>query len=313
MSGSPPSLKLSEVASTVVHMADNDTTALILAALEVLPAEPSDLTGILTSPEQRAALMARTPDDRSTDLTAWLCHEIDNGRVELWHKRLESLHNDLTIEQFTADDQHYPRRLATCWDRPPLLFVRGHIRQTETAVAIVGSRTADQASREVARELSNALVADGAAIVSGLAAGIDTAAHQGALDAGGYTVAVLGTGIRHTFPTENTALAERIAETGALVSQFAPDAPRTSTTFLRRNNVIAGLSDVSIVIDGQQRSGSRHQSEQAATYGRTVLFWAPTLASQAWARAAVKAGNAAFVSSIDEVRGHMEAHTEHGT
>jgi DNA processing protein len=153
----------------------------------------------------------------------------------------------------------------------------------------------------VTRELAATVAAAGAVVVSGLAAGVDGAAHRGALDAAGQTVAVMGTGITHIYPEQNTGLAEEIRRHGVLLSQFAPDAPRTKTTFLRRNHVIAGLSDVSVVMAGQHRSGSRHEVEQAIEYGRPVLMWAPTLAGEQWAQQLVTNGSATFVSSSKEV------------
>ncbi|EUA17441.1 DNA recombination-mediator A family protein [Mycobacterium xenopi 3993] len=113
-------------------------------------------------------------------------------------------------------------------------------------------------------------------------------------------MAVMGTGIRHIYPRRTLTWLMKSAAGGAGVA-VRPDAPRTRTTFLRRNHVIAGLADVSVVIDGQQRSGSRHEVEQAITYGRRVLMWAPALVGQRWARQLAAAGSAAFVSSGREV------------
>ena len=282
-------------------MADPHTTAVALAALEMLPAEPSDLAGILDAPEQRAALLALTPAHTSTDLTAWLCTEIDRGRVELWEKRLYHLAQDTPTRAILTSEPDYPDLLATCWDRPPLLFLRGQLQPEQRAVGIVGSRAASDTVLRAVHYLARLLAEQRLTVVSGLAAGVDTAAHEGALAAGGHTVAVLGTGICRVFPAANAGLAARIGATGTLLSQFAPNAPRSPTTFLRRNNVLAGLADISLVMDGQARSGSRHQAEQAIRYGRPVLLWAPTLVAHTWAQQAVDAGVAKFVSSADDV------------
>lgn len=291
-------------------MYDNRLGALVLAAQELLPAEPSDLTGILTAEDQRAAFARLAPDARSSELTAWLCLNVDRARVEHWAKRLSQLEQETDLRWLLAYEPEYPERLTLCWDRPPILFIHGDVRARCPAVAIVGSRSAGEDALQTANELGQRLAGAGVAVISGLAAGVDTAAHEGALSAAGHTVAVMGTGIERVFPESNTGLARRIGRQGALVSQFAPDAPRTSTTFLKRNNVIAGLADVSIVIDGQARSGSRHQSEQAVRYGRGVLLWAPTLYEQAWAQDAVGSGTAAFVSDIEEVLTAVGAGTE---
>lgn len=282
-------------------MADQRTTAITLAALELLPAEPSDLAEILDTPEQRAALLELSPDDASTDLTAWLCAEIDHGRVELWEKRLHRLAEDTPVSPVLTGEPGYPSLLASCWDRPPLLFQRGRLRPERRAVAVAGSRVTSEDVLKAAHDIARHLAEHRLTVVSGLAAGVDSAAHEGALAAAGHTVAVLGTGICRVFPASNAALAEHIAATGALLSQFQPAAPRTPTTFLRRNSVMAGLAHASLVMDGQERSGSRHQAEQAMRYGRLVLLWAPALEAQPWARQAVDAGAAQFVSSAGQV------------
>ncbi len=232
---------------------------------------------------------------------AYLCDELDHGRVEAWEKRLDRLVSDGEGLPVLAGDADYTAPLAACWDRPPVLFVRGQLAAALPAVAVVGTRSGNQRTAQETRDLAAAAVRGGFSAVSGLAAGIDTATHEGALDAGWHTVAVLGTGIRRVFPEQNTALAGRVAATGALLSQFAPDAPRTGTTFLHRNRVIAGLAVASVVMDGAERSGSRHEAEQAVRYGRPVLLWAPTLAAQDWARCFVTNGAATFVDNVEQV------------
>ncbi len=117
----------------------------------------------------------------------------------------------------------------------------------------------------------------------------------------------MGTGIDRVFPPEeNIDLAEQIRESGTVLSQFAPSAPRTGTTFLRRNSVIAALTDVSLVMDGRERSGSRHEIEQAIAFGRSALMWAPSLASEDWAQDLANRGLASFVSSVEQVVAKIE-------
>ncbi|WP_353366288.1 DNA-processing protein DprA [Mycobacterium sp.] len=169
------------------------------------------------------------------------------------------------------------------------------------SIAVVGSREASLGALDDAYQLGHELAARGVAVISGLAAGVDTHAHRGALDAGGMTVAVLGTGIRRVFPAENQSLTESIRRDGVLVSQFAPDAPRTGTTFLLRNHVIAGMSQASLVMDGRSRSGSRYEVEQAIGYGRLALLWEPSLGSEQWTQQLVESGQASFVSSTASV------------
>ena len=288
-------------------MSDNRLAAQVLAAQELSPAEPSDLTGILLADEQRQAFLTLCPDEHSTEFTTWLCDQLERDRIIYWQRRLDRLADESEVRVLLAHEAGYPARLASCWDRPPLLFVEGTLRPTPASVAVVGSRMAGESTLQAAYELARRLAQADIAVVSGLAAGVDTAAHRGALAGGGQTIAVMGTGITRVFPESNRDLTRRIARDGALLSQFVPDAPRTATTFLRRNNIIAGLADVSVVIDGQERSGSRHQSEQAVRYGRSVLLWSPTLFEQSWAQQAVQRGEAAFVADVEDILARLGA------
>jgi DNA processing protein len=274
----------------------------VMAAQELLPAQPSDLTGILHDREQREALLLpgwESPPQAS-DLVTYLREHIDPGRIDRWHKEVDQLMQRNIARPILAGTAHYPKRLAECWDAPPVLFATAPI-PAGPAIAIVGSRDTTEEVLDMTRGLAAAVADAGAVVVSGLAAGVDGAAHWGALDVQGQTVAVMGTGITHIYPKQNVELAGEIRRHGVLVSQFAPEAPRTGTTFLRRNHVIAGLSDISVVMAGQQRSGSRHEVSQAIGYGRTVLMWAPTLEGERWAQQLAASGSAAFVRSSDEV------------
>ncbi|WP_433754636.1 DNA-processing protein DprA [Nocardia sp. CA-135398] len=277
----------------------------VMAALELLPAEPSDLSGILRDSDQRSMLLDRVPGLHRSPLTTYLCENIAPERVDAWSKELEMLCERKAVHTALAGTPAYPGRLAECWDAPPVLFTLGSAAEGPH-VAIVGSRAASPDIVEDARRLAADLASAGVTIVSGLAAGIDTAAHEGALAVRGTTVAVMGTGIETIYPEQNTELAERIADSGMLVSQFAPRAPRTSTTFLKRNCVIAGMSDASVIMDGRTRSGSRHELEQAINYGRTALMWEPALAQEDWAKDFRDRGLATFVSSAAQVRRALE-------
>ncbi|RFZ12627.1 hypothetical protein VIMS_03021 [Mycobacterium marinum] len=275
--------------------------ATVMAAQEILPGQPSDLSTILADSEQLDALF-QSPLDlvHTSELVHYLRENIEPGRIDWWYKVIYQVVESRTAMPVVVGSPDYPARLARCWDAPPVLFVTSAI-PTESAVAIVGSRETTPEVLTQTRELAAEFVTAGEVVISGLAAGVDSAAHRGALDVGGQTVAVMGTGITHVYPPQNTDLAEQIRRHGVLVSQFAPHAPRTGTTFLRRNHVIAGLSDASVIMDGQQRSGSRHEVEQAISYGRPVFMWAPALTSQRWARKLEAAGSATFVSSAQEV------------
>jgi DNA processing protein len=304
----PNRAELSDPPPTLHGMQTYRAPAIVLAAAEMLPAEPGDLSGLLSDDRQREALFGLAADEHSSPLTAYLSAEIDLGRVERWEKKLETYAAEAPdLRLLTAGDPYYPSRLAACWDRPPFLFLKGKLDDQAPAIAIVGSRDTTPEACEQTRSVSAALASQGVCVASGLALGIDTAAHEGALDVNGHTVAVLGTGMRQVYPPRNGALADEITRRGAVLSQFAPDAPRTGTSFLRRNSVIAGLSDASLVMDGRQRSGSRHEAEQSLRYGRKTLLWAPTLYREEWARRMAATTSAIFVSSVEEVSAILAA------
>src|SRR3989441_7465280 len=168
-------------------------------------------------------------------------------------------------------ERNYPELLGgTPW-RPPL-YVRGTITTDDAlAVAIVGSRAATPYGVEVAERLAAELAARGMTIVSGLARGIDAAAHRGALGAGGRTVAVLGCGIDLVYPSENRALARAVEAQGALVSQFAGSVPALPGHFPARNRTLAGLTLGVVVVEAAERSGALITAGFAADLGREVF------------------------------------------
>src|SRR5438445_7458074 len=168
-------------------------------------------------------------------------------------------------------ERNYPELLGAI-PSPPPLFVRGTITADDAlAVAIVGARAATPYGVEVAERLAAELAARGVTIVSGLARGIDAAAHRGALDAGGRTLAVLGCGIDVVYPPERGALARAIEAQGALVSQFARGAPALAGHFPARNRTLAGLSLGVVVVEAAERSGALITAGFAGDLGREVF------------------------------------------
>jgi DNA processing protein len=166
----------------------------------------------------------------------------------------------------------YPAGLREVPDAPETLHVRGRLRDDDAlAVAIVGARRATFYGLDVAERLAADLAARGVTVVSGLARGIDAAAHRGALRVGGRTIAVLGSGTDVIYPPEHRTLAAEIAEHGALVSQFAPGTPPLPQNFPARNRVIAALSLAVVVVEAAERSGSLITARVAAELGREVL------------------------------------------
>jgi DNA processing protein len=177
------------------------------------------------------------------------------------------------ISALLPGDDAFPARLAALDDSPAVLFWRGSALPDESTptVAIVGTRRPTRAAREMAIALAETLASDGWAVVSGLALGIDTAAHSGALSGGGMTVAVLGSGLTTIYPPSNATLAEHIAARGALLSEVHPDATPDRSALVARNRLISGLSDVVIVIEAGLDSGSLYAARFAQTYGRALF------------------------------------------
>jgi DNA processing protein len=185
----------------------------------------------------------------------------------------------------TVLDPGYPSRLREVHQAPPILFARGSFVTDDRAVSVVGSRRASERGLAIADGVSRALVAEAVTVLSGLAEGIDTAAHCAALDAGGRTVAVIGTGIRRYFPKQNQALQETVAARGLVLSQFWPDAPPTRATFPMRNATMSGYGLATVVVEAGERSGARIQARIAVEHGRPVILTDLVVKRNPWARA----------------------------
>lgn len=182
----------------------------------------------------------------------------------------------------TALDPAYPAALRSL-TRPPALLCRGELRpQDGEGVAVVGTRTPSRAGLEGARWLAAQLARGGVTVISGLARGIDTAAHEACLEAGGRTVAVLGCGTDRVYPPENEDLAERIATRGALLSEREPAAPPTPAALRRRNRIIAAMARATVVVEAGPMSGARIAARWAMALDRP-LFLGELAASQEWA------------------------------
>lgn len=175
------------------------------------------------------------------------------------------------IRLLTFLDADYPRRLFQIGDPPPLLYLRGTIPVWDPAIAVIGSRRATREGLKAAERLSASLAAAGTIVVSGLARGIDTAAHKGALSGGGITVAVLGCGVDLSYPPENRELSDRIADTGCIISEFPLGTQPLAEHFPRRNRIISGLSRGVLVVEAAEKSGSLITARYALDQGREVM------------------------------------------
>ena len=176
------------------------------------------------------------------------------------------------IFAISRGDVRFPTALAAIHDPPFTLWIKGEIEVLRApAVAIVGSRAASPYALEVARRLGADLARRKITVVSGMARGVDSAAHRGALEGGGITVAVFGCGVDVIYPAEHRSLAEHIAERGALVSEFAPGMPPLKSNFPQRNRIISGLSLAVVIVEAAEGSGSLITADFALEQGRTVL------------------------------------------
>ena len=171
----------------------------------------------------------------------------------------------------TLDDAEYPALLREIHDPPTVLYIWGKLEARDHhAIGVVGSRRTTQYGLECAKKLSYQIAYSGLTVVSGLARGIDTAAHQGALAAKGRTVAVLGTGLHYLYPAENRALAEKIASCGALVTEFSMETTPDRQTFPMRNRIISGWGFGLLVVEAGMNSGALISASQAADQGRNL-------------------------------------------
>ncbi len=203
------------------------------------------------------------------------------------------------------EDTDYPRALLNIPDPPICLYIRGRLEPADcVAVAIVGTRRCSHYGREQAVRFGEALGSAGFTVVSGLARGIDSYAHRGALGGGGRTVAVLGNGLGSIYPPEHESLAAQIAEAGAVVSELAVDVAPDAKNFPRRNRLIVGLSLGVIVVEAGKRSGALITSRLASEYNREV-FAVPGRVDQPEVTAGVnrliRDGQAKLITCLDDV------------
>ncbi len=176
------------------------------------------------------------------------------------------------INALIQTDEDYPRRLQDLDQPPPVIFLLGELTpDDEWSVAVVGTRRVTAYGRQVAEDVAGTLARNGITVISGLARGVDSIAHQAALEAGGRTIAVLGSGLDRIYPPENRRLAEQIAGKGALISDYPPGTPPEASNFPPRNRLISGLSLAVVIIEAGQTSGALITAAFAADQGREVF------------------------------------------
>jgi DNA processing protein len=188
------------------------------------------------------------------------------------------------IQVLSRFDPEYPGALEDAPLPPPLLFLAGDLRPTDQhAVAVIGTRQPSAKGRHTARLVAQRLVNEGFTVASGLAAGIDTAAHEATLESGGRTLAVVGTGLDHCYPRANSGLQRRIVVDGAVISQFWPETRPSRGNFPLRNALMAGLTEATVIVEANAMSGTRIEARAALDMRRVVVLL-DTLLEQQWAR-----------------------------
>jgi DNA processing protein len=212
----------------------------------------------------RACLAAVVEGGEGTEADQRWAGTIDPDRVEATMKACGA-------RMAGPGSAEYPRALEDLSDPPVAVFVRGaYQEQGVSRVAVVGARRCSALGREVAIEIGSGLAGAGVAVVSGAAMGIDTAAHEGALRAGGRTIAVLGCGIDVAYPPRNAALLDRVAASGSVVAEYPPGVPAEPFRFPARNRIIAALAEAVVVVEGARGSGSLITADHALDLGRAV-------------------------------------------
>ncbi|MGH9891772.1 MAG: DNA-processing protein DprA [bacterium] len=230
-----------------------------------------------------------------------IARRVKPGDLDRYREMIEQL-AEQGVRLLTVVDESYPRNLRRIYNLPPFLMIRGMLLpEDERAIAVVGTRSPSPEGREQARRLAKGLAERQVTVLSGLARGIDTEAHEGALTADGRTVAVMGTGIKTIYPPENEPLAQRIVDRGALVSQFWPDAHPTRTNFPLRNVVMSGMAIGTVVVEAGATSGAKMQARFALDHGKRLFLVDSLVLQEEWAKRYAEKPGATVVDSVDDI------------
>ena len=232
-----------------------------------------------------------------------LSSAVSEESLDQFEETIDLLHSQ-GVGVLTVLDTEYPANLRAVYNRPPFLTVRGSLAAADQrSIAVVGTRQATEQGLTQARDLARDLAEADVTVLSGLALGIDGAAHAAALDAGGRTVAVMGTGINRIYPAAHRDLARRIVDSGqgALVSQFWPDAPPTKYSFPMRNVVMSGMAVGTVVIEASKTSGAKMQARLALEHGKRLFLVESLVMHEQWARDYAERPGVTVVRSATDV------------
>ncbi|MDO4243536.1 MAG: DNA-processing protein DprA [Actinomyces sp.] len=278
-------------------MEDMETLAAVLAVTRVKKrglSQPDRVQELLATGSPSEVLAS------ITDQTLFGDPVLDQARrdVEQWATS--------GISMVSVLSDRYPARLRDVREAPAIIYYEGDLRPHDQGVCVVGSRDADAPALRVANHVAAALVAGGLTVVSGLAAGIDAAAHAAALDAGGRTVAVMGTGLDRTYPRDHARLRQDIIDRGGLVmTQFEPGATVTRASFPMRNAVMSGYGITTFVVAASEHSGTRTQTANAVKHGRGVILARRVAESTSWGQELAHAGQAQVADRARDVLDHV--------
>ncbi len=218
--------------------------------------------------------------------TGWgdeIIHEFLIWKEKIDEKKIQKIFDHEDIHAITHENDEFPELLKQVYDPPFCLFIRGKIPQDSYNLAVVGTRKFTPYGKQITQELITPLSHQGITIVSGLARGIDSIAHEATLSSGGTTIAVLGSGIndRHVYPSAHRDLAKQIVDSGgAVISEYPPGALPNKYTFPRRNRIIAGMSLGTLVIEARKKSGALITADYALDHGRDVFAIPHNLTAQ---------------------------------
>jgi len=244
-------------------------------------------------------------------LTPAICQSIAEYRDSISIQRELDMIQRRGCKVITIRDESYPANLKAIYDPPPVLYVRGELLSTDSlSVSMVGTRTASPYGKMVAEKLSAQLAARGITVVSGMAYGIDTEAHKGALSGGGRTIAVMGNGLDIVYPSRNAGLLEQIINSGAAISEFPMGMKPLKNNFPRRNRIISGLSLGTLVVEASKQSGALITADYALDQGREVFAVPGQIFSEmsGGTHDRIKQGAAKLVESVEDILDELPSH-----
>jgi DNA processing protein len=263
-------------------------SAAVLALVAAATGDWPTVASLIAEAGSARAILAGRPVPVSVadqQLAAELAARVDAAALTRAAKLIEGVDRQ-GARLITILDDDYPLNLRQVYNPPPFLWVRGELLPADRrAVAVVGTRQATPRGKARAGEVARDLVDAGFTVVSGLALGVDAAAHAAAVTAGGRTIAVIGTGILSpTYPRANHDLDAAVARAGAVVSQFWPTAPPQRSTFPLRNVVMSGLALGTVVVEASTTSGAKMQARFALEHGKRLFLLDSLVETQEWAR-----------------------------